>query len=271
MQSIGYLICLAVLVVILSVVCYCYHRNKKIVLENSTKIKSLLELNSETSFDILQSVYSNHFPCNSKRSFDRFSMDDYLIYLIERSPTFYHNIIQSVNRNINAYHAYMNRVRAIESSATEEFCKQIRIKYTTFIRYENRIFQKEILEKPQTDVEVYCKATYTSPAGRKYYSMDQSYSFSQLNDFYNCAIQLKKERDVRQHQIKVERAKMTDSLRYDILRRDGFRCQICGSSAQDGVKLHVDHIIPVSRGGLTVPSNLRTLCDRCNMGKSDKM
>ena len=64
---------------------------------------------------------------------------------------------------------------------------------------------------------------------------------------------------------------LTDSLRYDILRRDGFKCQICGSTAKDGVKLHVDHIIPVSKGGKTEPKNLRTLCDRCNLGKSDKI
>ncbi len=55
------------------------------------------------------------------------------------------------------------------------------------------------------------------------------------------------------------------------MRRDGFKCQICGSTAKDGVKLHVDHIIPVSKGGKTEPKNLRTLCDRCNLGKSDKI
>ena len=36
------------------------------------------------------------------------------------------------------------------------------------------------------------------------------------------------------------------------------------------VKLHVDHIKPVSKGGKTELSNLRTLCERCNLGKSDK-
>ena len=63
---------------------------------------------------------------------------------------------------------------------------------------------------------------------------------------------------------------MTDSLRYDILRRDNYRCQICGITAKEGAKLHVDHIMPIAKGGKTVPDNLQTLCDRCNLGKSDK-
>lgn len=71
--------------------------------------------------------------------------------------------------------------------------------------------------------------------------------------------------------IEVERAKLSASLRYDILKRDGFRCQICGATIKDGVKLHVDHIFPVSKGGKTEPNNLRTLCDKCNLGKSDKI
>ena len=69
---------------------------------------------------------------------------------------------------------------------------------------------------------------------------------------------------------KKERLLMNDKLRYDVLKRDNFSCKICGITAKDGAKLHVDHIVPVSKGGQTTISNLQTLCDRCNFGKSDK-
>ena len=49
-----------------------------------------------------------------------------------------------------------------------------------------------------------------------------------------------------------EHAKVTRAMRYDVLRRDGFKCVKCGRGREDGVKLHVDHIKPVSRGGKSV-------------------
>lgn len=64
-----------------------------------------------------------------------------------------------------------------------------------------------------------------------------------------------------------ERAKMSAALRYEIIKRDGYRCRACGFSVQDGAHLHVDHIIPVSKGGLTERTNLQTLCTVCNLGK----
>lgn len=80
-----------------------------------------------------------------------------------------------------------------------------------------------------------------------------------------------REKDARRAFVAQQRRLMTDSLRYDVMRRDGFRCQLCGATAKDGYKLHVDHIIPVSKGGRTEMQNLRTLCERCNMGKGAKI
>ncbi|MBI3662399.1 MAG: HNH endonuclease [Acidobacteria bacterium] len=55
------------------------------------------------------------------------------------------------------------------------------------------------------------------------------------------------------------------------MKRDNFSCRACGASPalRPGIALHVDHIIPWSRGGDTIDENLQTLCDACNLGKSN--
>jgi len=60
-------------------------------------------------------------------------------------------------------------------------------------------------------------------------------------------------------------------LRFRVLSRDNFKCCACGASPakKSSVKLHVDHIHPWSKGGETVIENLQTLCQDCNLGKSN--
>ncbi|HYU13617.1 MAG TPA: HNH endonuclease [Stellaceae bacterium] len=54
-----------------------------------------------------------------------------------------------------------------------------------------------------------------------------------------------------------------------ILMRDGARCRLCGADPPSGARLHIDHIVPWSRGGETVVENLQILCEQCNIGKSN--
>lgn len=60
-------------------------------------------------------------------------------------------------------------------------------------------------------------------------------------------------------------------LRFNVFMRDGFRCQYCGRSAQDGAVLNADHIHPESQGGQTTMDNLITACWECNNGKRAKV
>ncbi len=64
---------------------------------------------------------------------------------------------------------------------------------------------------------------------------------------------------------------ISDRMRFRILSRDGFTCQSCGASPikQRGVELHVDHVIPWSKGGETEESNLKAKCAQCNLGKGN--
>jgi 5-methylcytosine-specific restriction endonuclease McrA len=70
---------------------------------------------------------------------------------------------------------------------------------------------------------------------------------------------------------KITKREISDRLRFRILLRDGFTCRKCGSSPlkNPGVELHVDHILPWSKGGETTPENLETKCIKCNLGKGN--
>lgn len=63
------------------------------------------------------------------------------------------------------------------------------------------------------------------------------------------------------------RKAISERVRYEVFSRDGFRCQACGRGAKDGVKLTVDHAVPIDWGGTNDKSNLVTLCAECNRGK----
>lgn len=66
------------------------------------------------------------------------------------------------------------------------------------------------------------------------------------------------------------RKSISKKLRFEVFKRDGFKCQYCGESSPD-VILHVDHIHPVSKGGDNDVMNLITSCADCNSGKSDRV
>lgn len=61
-------------------------------------------------------------------------------------------------------------------------------------------------------------------------------------------------------------------LRFHVMKRDHFRCCSCGRSpaTNPGLELHIDHVAPWSKGGRTLENNLQTLCNSCNLGKSDQ-
>ena len=60
-------------------------------------------------------------------------------------------------------------------------------------------------------------------------------------------------------------------LRFLVMKRDDFKCCMCGRSpaTTPRLELHIDHIIPWSKGGETIIDNLQTLCSDCNLGKSN--
>ena len=61
------------------------------------------------------------------------------------------------------------------------------------------------------------------------------------------------------------------AARYQALKANDGRCELCGASKHTGAVMHVDHILPRSKFPKLQlePTNLQVLCEDCNLGKSN--
>lgn len=67
-----------------------------------------------------------------------------------------------------------------------------------------------------------------------------------------------------------QRIRVMPAMRWRVFQRDGWKCVSCGRGSENDVILHVDHIVPRSKGGKDELDNYQTLCHPCNVGKSDR-
>lgn len=122
---------------------------------------------------------------------------------------------------------------------------------------------KEIYTETEDSFQVYVFNPYIAqPPG----SVDEHiYKLFDDTPFLN-----KESLEYKKSRLKSRERTISLSLRYDVLKRDNFTCQICGRTISDGAKLEVDHRVPVAKGGKSTMDNLWTLCFECNRGKSTK-
>jgi hypothetical protein len=61
---------------------------------------------------------------------------------------------------------------------------------------------------------------------------------------------------------------ISKKIRFEVFKRDGFKCVYCGKSPPDCI-LELDHINPISQGGEDDINNLIAACFDCNRGKTN--
>lgn len=157
---------------------------------------------------------------------------------------------------------------SIANKYSSEQYKKYLVKLSLFKNSSSRRVRK-LSVNPDTKAVV-VNYSYISPKGRNHYADDAIYGYDELIELIRIISEQQRKLNENKTFAEIERSKMGAKLRYEVIKRDGGKCVVCGRSAADGVKLHVDHIIPVSKGGKTELDNLRTLCQDCNLGKSDK-
>ena len=238
--------------------------------KGSKRLKALREINSRYQFDQkIEEQYEHWVYLKTKQQYDQFSFERYMRGMMETNFENHEKLIRQIQYNRKRMQWYQSELSALPDYMSAQDARRNKVPYSFCKRVERKLSENE-LKNAVVSPNFLCIACYTSPQGRNAYQKESRYTYKQFFDLYNATRQEMMWRQTRQGNAEYERSKMNSSIRYDILKRDHFRCVICGRSAEDGVKLHVDHIIPVSKGGKTEYSNLRTLCDTCNFGKRDK-
>lgn len=176
------------------------------------------------------------------------------------------NQIEEIGNNISRLESTLENLELRRERIENEFNPpKFILKY-----YRDELMERLDIEIPHVEVEyIEYVFEYVSAGGNS--SQKTTITFD--GETVEAVAKYLDERIKYKKSVKAQRSLMTNTLRTKIKERDNYTCQYCGASTeeQDLLLLEIDHIIPVSKGGLTSPDNLQTLCWKCNRSKSNKI
>lgn len=239
----------------------------------SDKDKSILqlkEINRITSFHNLPEIIEKKYFYDNKRSLD--STDPKIVLynsIFDGVNPFKNELIKSFE-NSSKLEQYRSEIMVLRTELDQNSENSSKIFRKRYNKIRKKFFNELIIEQPITNPKFVIKLEYTSPQGRNTWTKTATFY---KNEFEPMIQEIEKDKARQFSRINeklIERRKLNDSLRFKILKRYDYKCQICGRNAAGGAVLHVDHKIPIAKGGKTIESNLWVLCDRCNLGKGTK-
>lgn len=253
-------------------------RNRKyvdFVNEHSLAIRAIKELNSKYKFSsIYPLIYKNCY--DTTRNFEDVSCKDYLIYKFHLDTLGVRRIIKSRNNNISKEIDYKSKVDLVKDKLGN-FDVSIEDLNEEKLRNIESIVFNDLIEKVNTDF--YAEVHLYLTRGRIHRVVDEKKESFDLNEIIDVLKSIDSSklidgrrfysREVWKSIERVERAKVSKELRQEIFERDGYTCVNCGSTEKES--LEIDHIMPISKGGKTEPSNLQTLCRNCNIRKGNNI
>ena len=262
---------LDVIIILIILIIYTIYKYKQynFIKKKGLYYRDLIELNKKYVFHETRKKYYFSFRTTSKKATDRFDFNEAILYYIETN-------VDGIQENIEKIISNMNMIELYE----EEYNKLIEKKYSyqenivegsniknveKFKKLEEKLLKRKKI-KYKCRFNVYARVDYYSPKGKNHWYKKEEYDCSEMLELYNnylIRLEYKKSSDF-------QRKLVGASKRYEVLVRDNFTCQLCGATREDGAKLEVDHIKPISKGGKSDMDNLQTLCQACNRGKSNK-
>ncbi len=247
------------------------HRRRRIVAESSAALASLRRVNEEWNPRLIYPSTINHQWVdwvNSKAQMDRYDLTKLLWHNLASDEGYFDAQIQAQLQAMIAYREY-SEVMADVGQAHLGGSNSSRIKQSRYDRIEAKLFRSQQIPAFTYRARIRCEVRYTSPKGQNSYWRFQEWDFEGLYREFQEMRQVREEQSTTKFLRRQERQRVTARVRYEVFTRDGHRCRVCGNTSEVE-PLHVDHIVPISKGGRSDLDNLQTLCQSCNLGKSDR-
>ena len=249
-------------------------RNQELVWLTSPRLKELKSLNEIFNRKQFRNGLEAGFPSvpekiqivvNSKYYFERYDFKQGIAYAIKKALKD-DSLLKHTKKAMELEEEYLAALEKLPPFVTSrkwaEMTSGREIAFEEYVQVERALYEK-YSKVGQCDWKVGLEVKYPGKDGELPRWKCQVYEREDLLKIWKAV-----EKGIGSSEY--QRMLVTPKIRYQILRRDNFKCQICGRSSAE-TKLHVDHIRPISKGGSLGKNydNLRTLCELCNIGKSD--
>lgn len=268
-----FVIAIIIIGIAIFLICHLTHKKyNKFVLKNSVCLKQLNEINSRYSFYPYINFDQVHTYDNEK-FYDTISCADYLIYQLQFIRKDIYNQIGKIKINKQQYSKYIDETKTITQFGRFQVPTG-KLKTDKLIKIEKLLIEKQTYSAPIMQLSLKVTLFCSKLNGQVYRKKSENFSFF---DIMTLLKRLSRksgtyyiDREIWDAICRVERAKVSNRMRFSIYARDGYTCRNCGVSERYA-KLEIDHIIPIAKGGKTTYENLQTLCHNCNVEKGDTL
>ena len=264
-----------ILTIVFSIIGTHKRKRKKLesyILQCSSALKKLFAINDTYKNKLIryESFQFDH-TYDNLTYYNNVSCQDYLIYKLNDHQREFLTAKKNIEKNSHTYNLYLQEITSIDDFGKfDNLPKWIDRKQANIA--ERRLFTIHTIHLT-TELTITIILSRSNINGRIYERKTRTFSDAEIiylikrinnrkGDFYN-------DKGIWDALCRVERAKVSNKIRFMIYERDHYRCQICGKKFP-AEELEIDHIKPIAKGGKSTIDNLQSLCKRCNYEKGDK-
>ena len=241
---------------------------RNFVLTHSLAIRKLEEINKKDDFKVVHE-FNLKYSYDNENFYDNISCKDYLTYQLVYIGDKVRTALRDAKSNRENFVKYYQEIKdtcVLNKYDTEELLRN----KSRLERFDKKVFEEKIYS-PTIELNIKVFLRLTNINGDRKASKRETFDEDEIKDILKRLSQKNGSfylnNDIWDSLCRVERGKVSNRLRFAIYQRDRYRCRNCGRKTDD---LEIDHIIPIAKGGKSIPNNLRVLCSKCNGKKGAK-